>query len=345
MDSIKYIGLDVHQSTISVAVVNADGKLVMQSVIATHATTIFDFLQGLRGTLYVTFEEGTHSAWLYDLLVRRVAKLVVCNPRKNALLKAGNKSDTVDARKLAELLRAGLLSPVYHGQNSAQTVKQLGCSYAALTEDTTRLMGRLKALYRGQAIACAGQKLYGSRQREQWLAKLSASGLRRRAERLYQQLDLVQELRRQACRDLTLECGKHNETKWLRTVPLLGPLRAAVLLGRVQTPYRFRSKRQFWAYCGLALETRSSADYRMVNGQLERRKKPVFIRGLNLNHNHDLKNLFKSAATSAAARPGVFRDFYQNLLGKGMKPELADDAPLEVCAPAKAVRLRQRIAV
>ena len=56
--------------------------------------------------LHVTFEEGTHSAWLYDLLVRRVAKLVVCNPRKNALLKSGSKSDAIDARKLAELLRA-----------------------------------------------------------------------------------------------------------------------------------------------------------------------------------------------------------------------------------------------
>jgi len=51
----------------------------------------------------VTFEEGTHSAWLYDVLVRRVAKLVVCNPRKNALLKSGSKSDAIDARKLAEL--------------------------------------------------------------------------------------------------------------------------------------------------------------------------------------------------------------------------------------------------
>ncbi len=50
MDSIKYIGLDVHQSTISVAVLNADGKLVMQSVIATHAATILEFLHGLRGT-------------------------------------------------------------------------------------------------------------------------------------------------------------------------------------------------------------------------------------------------------------------------------------------------------
>ncbi len=323
MDSIKYIGLDVHQSTISVAVLDSNGKLVMQSVIATHAATILDFVQGLRGTLNITFEEGTHSAWLYDLLVRRVAKLVVCNPRKNALLKAGNKSDTVDARKLADLLRAGLLSPVYHGQNSTAAVKHLGRSYAALTEDTTRIMGRLKALYRSQAIACAGKKPYGQRHREEWLAQLSESGLQRRARRLYQQLDLVQQLRREARHDLILECRQHSETKLLRTVPWLGPIRTALLIGRVQTPHRFRSKRQFWAYCGLALETRSSADYQMVNGQLERRKKPVFIRGLNLNHNHDLKNLFKSAATAASGSNGPFRPFYENLLGKGMKPELA----------------------
>src|SRR5271157_2110427 len=237
MDSIKYMGLDVHRDTISVTVLNAEGKLVMQSVIATHASAILEFLLGLRGRLHVTFEEGTYSAWLYDLLVRRVAHVVVCNPRQNALLKAGSKSDAIDARKLAELLRAGLLSPVYHVQNSTAAVKHLGRSYAALTEDTTRIMGRLKALYRSQAIACAGQKPYGSRHREEWLAQLADSGLQRRARRLYQELDLLQELRRQARHDLILECGKHSETKLLRTVPWLGPIRAALLIGRVQTPH------------------------------------------------------------------------------------------------------------
>jgi transposase len=323
MNSIKYVGLDVHRDTISVAVLNAEGKLVQQSVLATHASAILDFLHGLRGTLYITFEEGTHSAWLYDLLVRRVAHLVVCNPRKNALLKAGSKTDSIDARKLAELLRAGLLSPVYHGQNSTAAVKHLGRSYAALTEDTTRIMGRLKALYRSQAIACAGQKPYGTRHRDEWLAQLTDSGLQRRARRLYQELDVLQQLRREARRDLILECRKHSEAKLLRTVPWLGPIRVALLIGRVQTPHRFRTKRQFWAYCGLALETRSSADYQMVDGQLERRKKPVFIRGLNRNHNHDLKNLFKSAATTASGSDGPFRPVYENLLKKGMRAEMA----------------------
>ena len=103
-----------------------------------------------------------------------------------AQFQANPAVDTIDARKLAELLRAGLLSPVYHGQNSTAAVKHLGRSYAALTEDTTRVMGRLKALYRSQAIACAGQKPYGTRHRDEWLAKLSDSGLQRRAQRLYQ---------------------------------------------------------------------------------------------------------------------------------------------------------------
>ena len=97
MNSEKYIGLDVHQATIVVAVTDSSGKLIMESILETEAATILQFFAGLRGTLAVTFEEGTWSAWLYDLLNPHVDKLVVCNPRKNALLKDGNKSDRIDA--------------------------------------------------------------------------------------------------------------------------------------------------------------------------------------------------------------------------------------------------------
>ena len=86
MDSAKYIGMDVHQATISVAVLNATGKLLMECIIETKGATILEFIQGLRGSLQVTFEEGTCAAWLYDLLQPHVTKVVVCDPRKNALL-------------------------------------------------------------------------------------------------------------------------------------------------------------------------------------------------------------------------------------------------------------------
>ena len=116
MSGEKYIGLDVHQATISVAVVDSQGKLIMESILETKASTILDVLGGLRGTLSVTFEEGTWAAWLYDLLKPHVAHWIVCNPRKLAALKQGNKSDKIDARKLAERLRLNDLKPVYHGE-------------------------------------------------------------------------------------------------------------------------------------------------------------------------------------------------------------------------------------
>jgi transposase len=323
MNDAKYIGLDVHQATISVAVLDSAGKLVMEAILETKAETVLQFIHGLRGSLHVTLEEGTCAAWLHDLLKPHVAEVLVCDPRKNALLKAGNKSDRIDARKLADLLRTGLLSPVYHGENGVRALKELARSYLALTRDTTRVMNRLKALYRSWAIPCAGQRAYAPRYRLQWLAKITEAGVQRRAEICYQQLDALRSLREQVRRDLLAEGRNHSAMRLLRQIPSIGPIRAVLLIALMQTPHRFRTKRQLWAYCGLALKTSASGEYRIVEGQLKRSKKFLAIRGLNTNHNHDLKNIFKGAATRAAAAPGPFQEFHAGLVARGMKPTMA----------------------
>ena len=120
-----------------------------------------------------------------------------------------------------------------------------------------------------------------------------------------------------------VECRKHAAAQWLQSVPFLGPIRTALLIGRVQTPHRFRTKRQFWTYCGLGVETRDSAEYRVIDGQVERRKRPAQVRNLNWNYNHELKNVFKGAANAATIGQGIFREFYLGLLKKGMRPEMA----------------------
>jgi hypothetical protein len=134
---VKYIGMDVHKEAIVIAVLNEGGKVVMESIIETKASSILQFLHGLRGELHVTWEEGTWAAWLYDLLQPQVQHIVVCNPRRNALLKEGSKSDKVDARKLADLLRTGMLRPVYHGENGLRTLRELGRSYQTISKDLT----------------------------------------------------------------------------------------------------------------------------------------------------------------------------------------------------------------
>jgi transposase len=70
----------------------------------------------------------------------------------------------------------------------------------------------------------------------------------------------------------------------------------------IQTPHRFRTKRQLWAYSGFAVETHDSGEYRCVRGKLQRNRERMTVRGLsaNYNYNKDLKNLFKGAAISAS---------------------------------------------
>lgn len=130
-------------------------------------------------------------------------------------------------------------------------------------------------------------------------------------------------MRQEARRDLLAESRKHRASRILRQIPCIGPIRAALLIALIQTPHRFRTKRQLWAYSGLALETHTSAEYRFVAGQLERSKKLRSIRGLNANHNHDLKHVFVSAAINASIHPGPLQDFYAGLLAKGTRPSMA----------------------
>ena len=323
MNDIKYIGLDVHLASISIAVLNTAGKLIMEAAMENQAAALVDFIKGLKGALHVALEEGTQAEWLYGLLAPRVAHIVVCDPRKNPRHLGEKKSDRLDARKLAEWLRLGTLKPVYHGHAEGHALRELARSYTTLVTDTTRVMSRLKALYRGRGIRCAGTRVYSPRSRAQWLEQLKESGARCRAELLYEQLDALRKLRQQARTSMLAESRRHGARKILLSVPSIGPVRAALLMAWLRTPYRFRGKRQLWTYAGLSLVTRSSADYRVVKGELLPSRRPALILGLNANHNHQVKALFKDAAASALAHPGPLREFYERRIAQGMKPELA----------------------
>jgi transposase len=320
-NGIRYVGLDVHRDSISVAVLNSLGKVVKETVIPTSEAAVLGLMKELRGTLHVVLEEGTWAAWLYELLQGHVARVVVCDPRK--ITRPGNKSDRIDARELADLLRCNRISAVFHGATGLRGLRELARTYGVLTKEQTRTMNRIKALYRSYAIACAGLGCYGPKQRSSWLAKLPHPPVQERAQVYYEQLDGLRQLRQGVRQKLLAQGKKHAAYRHLKGIPWMGPISAVLIIAFVQVPERFRSKRQLWAYCGFALETHSSGDYRWVEGQRQRSKKAPLVRGLNSNHHHALKWIFKSAATRACTRPGPFQNFYLGLLEQGMRPEMA----------------------
>src|SRR2546427_1493008 len=235
-----YVGMDVHRASIWIVVLNGAGKLVMQSVIETGAERVRGYLKQLRGKVNVTFEEGTQATWLHDIVRPLVTEVLVCDPRHNKLLQSGNKSDRVDAQKLAELLRNGALKAVYHGDHGVRALKELVRSYDCLVSDTTRVMNRLKAIYRGRAIACGGHDIYRQDQREQWLEKLREPGAKQRAGYLYRQLAALKPLRHEAKREMVKEARQQAAYPWVMSVPQFGSVSVAQLLAIVSTPHRFR---------------------------------------------------------------------------------------------------------
>ena len=322
MTKHKYVGMDVHSATTTVGIQNESGKTVAKSTIETKSEVIKDFLRGLSGTVHVTFEEGIHAGWLYEIIKPLVAEVVVCNPRHNKLIQSGNKSDENDAQKLAELLRLGSLRPVYHGDCGARSLREAVRAYNSLTADNLRVMNRIKAMFRGRGIDCNGTKVYRRVHREQWLERLGDSAATTRLKLLYQELDGVGELHEAARREMVAQVKSHPAYKVLKQIKTLGPVRIAEIVGVVRSPFRFRTKRQFWPYCGLAVQTASSADFEIVNNRVRRKAKRPATRGLNRNYNRELKNVFKGAALLGTVTE-PFKQYYEGLIARGMKPEMA----------------------
>lgn len=320
MIDIKYVAFDVHKATTSVAVLNLDGRLVTQAVIRTEASAIRDFLRGISGSVHLTFEEGTQSQWLYDLARPLVSQLLVCNAKHCSSV--SNKSDKLDSLRLAQYLRAGLLKAVYHGSAPTGALKQMAHIYDSITADTTRCMNRIKSLYTSRGIPCSGRDIYYSRNRQQWLGKLDEEGHLLRAEFLYKQLDHLRPLQRDAKKAMLKEAKRHPAFKKLQQVPGLGPIRVAQIIAAVGSPHRFRTKRQFWTYCGLAVVTRSSADYEVAEEGLRRKSQSTQTRGLNREYNRRMKRVFKSGALEALKDESVKR-IYGRLTSKGMRSEMA----------------------
>jgi transposase len=320
MNKQKYVGLDVDQATIVAHVTDAKGNFVMETMLETKASSIRQFLKSLEGTVHLAFEEGCMAAWLYEVARPLVKEAIVCDPRRNKLIQSGNKGDKVDARKLAKLLRLGELHSVYHGNQSIRDLKELVHAYDTVVRDKTRTMNRLKGLYRGYAVVYRGKDIYGTLTRDLWMIRLPTEAGQSRAFCLYKQLDTLSELQDHIQKTMIKEVSKHSSYKLLLTIPGLGPIRVSQIIAIVGVPHRFRTKRQFWAYCGYAVVIHMSAEYELIDGLRQRRTKPVQTRGLNQNFNRELKSVFKGAALKAIEKE-PFKQYYTRLINNKMRPE------------------------
>ncbi len=317
----RYIGLDPHGTSCTFGVIGPSGRKLRHDVVETNGAALVNYLRSVPGRKHLCLEEGTQSAWLYEILSPHVEEIVVASIGESR----GQKSDALDAFRRAEELRTGAITkPVFKAPRLYSRLRELARVHSMLVRDVVRAQARLKVMYRARGIATPGKSVYGPRQRDRWLRQLPVSS-RWATEKLHEEYDLLVELKREAEHELVVESRKHRISRVLATAPGLGPIRVAQLLPIVVTPQRFRTRSQFWAYCGLGIVMRSSSDWvQSPNGGWVRA--PVQrTRGLSRNHNSNLKNIFKGAANTVVTRlhTDPLYEHYLRLTSAGTKPNLA----------------------
>jgi transposase len=316
----RYLGIDPHRDSCTLALVSAQGKKAKQMVVATEGSALVEAVRDLRGPLHVCVEEGEWSEWISEILSPWVARLVVCQPQA----RRGPKSDASDARELAERLRTNRTGPpVYKPPKQWARLREAVRLESKLRQDVTRTKLRLNSLYRRRGITCLNGDIYQPQHRAEWIERLPWSS-RGCGEIWGDQIDALEDLRSEAELQMVAAARQFPIWRTLQTAPGIGAKRAAVSVATVVTPHRFRTKRQFWSYCGLGVVTRTSSDW-VSRAEGWVRAPVTQTRGLNRTFNRPLKAVFKGAAMSARLMlpPNPFREHYDRLLEAGTKPNLA----------------------
>lgn len=317
----RYIGLDVHTQSCTAVVLDQKGKKRRQDVLDTDAGVLAAYIKGLKRPRELCFEEGSLSAWLYEILEPLADKLVVVQPSKSL----GHKSDAHDAYKLAEQLRCrSFETPIYKAPRRFSELREAVKIHLTVQQDVVRTKNRLIKLCSARAITGVSTQLYDPKKRHEVLAQLPAHQAKR-GRILGDELDRVTECYEDAKAWLHEVAMRCDPVRLLMTAPGIGVVRAAQIVAIVISPARFRTKRQFWSYCGLGIVMRSSADHeRGPDGHWHWTTKPR-TRGLNRNRHPVLKTAFKGAARNIGGMHGhPLNEHYRRMTVEGnTKPNLA----------------------
>ena len=315
---VKYIGMDAHSSSCTFSVSDAKGCEIDNVTMETNGKLIKSYLRSIEGCKKLTFEECELSRWLFGIISPEVDELIICNPVANRDYKKA-KTDKLDARKPAKLLRGGFLSPVFHDGSDRERFRSLMSSYQDIVDEGIRIKNRYKSLFRKNGQRIKGTKLYND---DNLLEGLSRNEDRFIGGHMYGLLAKLEQSRQAYIKEIGLYSKKFKELKYLKTIPGIGDIRAAKIVSQVVNPHRFATKYKYYSYCGLVRHKRISA---------ERNYGTAKIWG-----NRVLKCVYKMAGHDALKGNNRLLDLYNALRKRGVSDDNAYNA---VCRKIAAISL------
>lgn len=286
-----YIAVDWAQSNMAIARMTGSAKKINVIDVPSDIKALKLYLGQLKGKKILTVEESTSSQWLYTELKTSVDEMIVCDPYRNHLLNEGAKSDKIDASKTVQLLRGGLLKPVFHSGDDFIHLRKLVSGYIDLVKAGTRLKNQRSALYRAFGKEVSEEAVGGESE------KFVLSGINRGI--------LSNETERERYEDEFKKLSKkHKMISLLKSLPGIKDINAVKIAAIVVDPRRFPTTGHFWIYCGLMTQDRTSG------GRSYGKKTPRYCRVL--------KEVFKTAASTCIQedKNNPMRDYYLYVLNE-----------------------------
>jgi len=311
---MHYIGMDCHITNLEFAVVNEAGRLVKAHRVDTSVNGFMEFVKTVTPPRTIYMEEGTLAAWALETCVRFREKLVVTDAKKNHWIgSSGQKNDSIDALKLAQLARGGYIKEIHHPVGHRRRFRELMIAYHDTVRSTTRIKNKIKARFRQNGIQCTGATVYSETHREEWKGKLPQEAtLLLILDGLWRQLKQSEQTEEELLAAARAQAKQYPEIKLFKDIPGIGFISAATISAILETPYRFADKRKVWMYAGLGIMTRSSGG-------------KTYSEKLSTDYNRLLKYTLKQAAEAAIqAKDNPFRRKYLDMtLLRGIAPHRA----------------------
>jgi len=302
-----YVGIDIGSKQCSAAAINSRGKLIEAETFRTSEMNLISFVKGKNGEVNVLIEEGELAGWVMRTLLPYASSVEVSDPKRNAwIAKAANKSDRVDAAKLAELLRLGSYSVIYHPEEEdIAAFKVVVKHYDEASKRMARVKCQIKAGLRSQGIMTSGTLIYGKTGREKALVQIEDPHVRRAIERDYDLLDYLARDKADARRQVSMMSKRFPVIERLMRMPGIGIILASRFVAIVGNPYRF-NKRTIASFSRLGIVKRSS------DGS------PLGPEHIDKSGNGKMKDISRKAFESAIGtkRPNGIKDFYLRSLSR-----------------------------
>jgi transposase len=279
-----FVSVDWSQQTMAIAHMRRRDKDPVVFERASDLKVLKEYLHTLRGSTVLTVEETTTAHWLYLELHDDVKRIIICNPHTNRLLSAGPKNDKIDAGKLCFLLRAGLLKEVFHSDDELYDLRLLVSAYTDLVQAGVRALNQRSALVRGHSDAGTHAPFI--------------------MEHLDKSIELYRHAKEQYEAKFEHFCDHNKQVKLILPVSGIGTIGAVTILATVVDARRFPRTGKYLSYCGLVKLQKSSG------GRSYGQRKPQYSRSL--------KAVYKIAALAALKGHNPIREYYDELLARGV---------------------------